>query len=111
MDNVDIVDAILEGLPESYSTIKVYLNMLRADKDTLVHSLLSEEQLRKKEKGAEGTVTALTANVKPGWKTRKSFTGQGTYSHKQSGEHKVKPTDECYYCYKKGHHKAQCRKR
>src|SRR5438034_1389970 len=74
MDNIDIADAILEGLPESYSTVKVYLNMLQADKDALVHSLLSEEQLRKKEKGTEGTVTVLTANVKPGWKTQKSFT-------------------------------------
>src|SRR2546430_1186795 len=106
MDNVDITDAILEELLESYASFKVYLNTLCADKDALIHSLLSEEQLRKGEKDVEGTATALVVMTKPGQKFEKIF--GGPLSNKQSGRCKAKPTNECYYCHKKGHHKPQC---
>ena len=72
MDNVDIANIILKELLESYISFKVYLNMLYADKDALIHSLLSEEQLRKGRKDVKGTATALTVTTNSGQKIKKT---------------------------------------
>ena len=72
MNNVDIADVILKGLPESYASFKIYLNMLHADKDALIYSLLSEEQLQKGGKDVEGTATVLTVTTNSGQKTKKT---------------------------------------
>src|SRR5947208_1127087 len=108
MDNVDIVNTILKGLLKFYISFKVYLNTLHADKDALIHSLLSKEQLQKGGKDIKGTATALVVITKLGQKSEKTF-GEPLLN-KQSGRHKAKPIDECYYCHKKGHYKLQCQK-
>jgi len=73
MDNVDVVDAILEGLPKSYSIVRLYLNILHANKDTLVHSLLSKEQCCKQEMNFESIAIALIANIKLRSNSQRSF--------------------------------------
>jgi hypothetical protein len=93
MDDVDIAEAILEGLPESYSTAKIYLNTQRGDLDTMVHSLLSEEQRQKQEKQSTSTALAARAN-----------------SNKPSAK-KTKETRKCYYCKRKGHLAKDCYKK
>jgi hypothetical protein len=101
-----VVGAVLAGLPEAYD---MTIEILEASEegmelDAVVAKLLLTEQRHERKTGTSESVTALIAQGNRQKKTSfQKVAGQG--------QHGPRKTIECWYCGKKGHTQAQCRKR
>jgi hypothetical protein len=99
--DTDVTDAILNGLPQEYKTVRTILRLgtERHTIDSLLPKLLSAEKEINKENGADSTALVAQSRER----------GQG--SRARSDDYNPHKDRECFYCHKKGHIKADCRKR
>ena len=102
-------ELFINSLPIEFDSVQTRFETSAKDNQTFTHlKTLFNNQVQKLERtrGNLGNDAFFTGrkHFNPGHK--------GNGANKDSGRQaKSKSEDECYYCRKKGHHKAECRKR